>query len=100
MILATLLLILPIAAVLSALSRKRRTMEAVNLAGFALTFLLALAPGAEVLRSGSVSLADSFLYADSLSALASVLTASVALLCSVYAVGCLRDDERSCALGD
>src|SRR5260370_34953591 len=75
-------------------------MEGVNLAGFAVIFLLALALCAEVLRSGSVSVWDGFLYADSLSALVILLTASVALLCSVYAVGYLRDDERSGALGD
>ena len=95
------LLLVPVAtAVLAALSRRRPLMEAVNLAGFALTFLLALALGAAVLGSGPVSLWDGFLYADSLSALVILLTAFVAVLCSVYAVGYLRDDQRSGALGD
>ena len=74
-------------------------MEAVNLAAFALTFLLAAGGGGRVLRCGAVSLWDGFLYADSLSALVILLTASVALVCSVYAVGYLREDERSGALG-
>ena len=95
------LLLVPVAtAVLAALSRRRPAMEAVNLAGFALTFLLALALGAAVLGSGPVSLWDGFLYADALSALVILLTAFVAVLCSVYAVGYLRDDEHSGALGD
>src|ERR1017187_5500255 len=100
MILIALLLVPVATAVLAALSRRRPAMEAVNLAGFALTFLLALALGAAVLGSGPVSLWDGFLYADALSALVILLTAFVAVLCSVYAVGYLRDDERSGALGD
>jgi hydrogenase-4 component F len=74
---------------------RRPVLEAVNVAAFALTFLLALAVASQVLRSGSVSLWDGFLYADSLSALVILLNASVALLCSVYAVGYLRQDERA-----
>ena len=75
-------------------------MEAINLAAFGLTFLLSLAVAAEVLRSGAISLWDGFLYADSLSALVILLTASVALVCAVYAVGYLREDERSGALDE
>lgn len=100
MILALLLTVPLAAAVWSALARKRAVMEAVNVGAFALTFLLAGALAWEVLQAGAVSLWDGFLYADSLSALAIVLTASVALLCSVYAVGYLREDERSGALED
>ena len=100
MILIGLLAIPLVAAALSAVSRRRTMMEAVNLACFALIFLIALALGSEVLASGPVSLMDGFLYADSLSALVILLNASVALLCSVYAVGYLRDDERSGAFGD
>ncbi|HEV2688309.1 MAG TPA: hydrogenase 4 subunit F [Bryobacteraceae bacterium] len=100
MILAILLFIPAAAAVFATFSRKRPVLEAINLAAFALTFLLSLVLGAEVLRSGSVSLWNGFLYADSLSALVILLTASVAVLCSVYAVGYLRDDERTGALGN
>ena len=98
MILA-LLLALPLSAcVVSAVTRRRTFLEAINLAAFALTFLLAIAVAARVLASGPISLWNGFLYADALSALVILLNASVALVCSVYAVGYLREDERSGAL--
>jgi hydrogenase-4 component F len=86
------LLALPFAAgVLSAMARRRSQMEAINVAGFAATFLLAIAIAAEVLRAGTVSLWDGFLYADALSALIILLNSAVALICSIYAVGYLRE---------
>jgi hydrogenase-4 component F len=95
------LLLFPLATgLLSFFGRRREVMETINLAGFAITFLAALALTAQVLRAGSVSLWDGFLYADHLSALVILLTASVALLCSAYAIGYLRDDQRSGALGE
>jgi hydrogenase-4 component F len=100
MLILILLLVPLAAAVASALARTRRAMEQTNLAAFALTFLLALALGGQVLRSGAVSLWSGFLYADALSALVCLLTASVALVCAAYAVGYLREDERSGALED
>ena len=100
MLLLILLLVPFIGGVCSALARKRRTMEAVNLTAFAFTFALSLVIAARVLSQGSVSLWNAFLYADHLSALVCLLTASVALVCSVYAVGYLREDERSGALAD
>ena len=100
MILAFLLGVPLAGGVLSALARKRGEMEAINLAAFGLTFLLSLAVAAGVLRSGAISLWDGFLYADSLSALVILLSASVALVCAVYAVGYLREDERSGALDE
>jgi hydrogenase-4 component F len=91
-----LLLLVPFAAgVLAALSRTRRAMETVNLAAFGLTFVLSLVVAGQALSAGSVSLWGGFLRADHLSALVCLLTASVALVCSVYAVGYLREDERS-----
>ncbi|MCL4402128.1 MAG: hydrogenase 4 subunit F [Acidobacteria bacterium] len=95
MILAALLLVPLFAGVLSAVVRTRAKMEAVNLAGFSATFVLALVLAAQVLHSGAISLWDGFFYADHLSALVALLTASVALLCSFYAVGYLRHDEKS-----
>ncbi|MGO9229246.1 MAG: proton-conducting transporter membrane subunit [Bryobacteraceae bacterium] len=95
MILLALLLVPLSAGVISALARTRRTMETANLAAFGVAFVLALALAGQVLRAGSVSLLGGFLYADPLSALVSLLTASVALVCSVYAVGYLREDQRS-----
>ncbi|MGA2435949.1 MAG: proton-conducting transporter membrane subunit, partial [Bryobacteraceae bacterium] len=100
MLLAALLLVPAATAVAAFFARRRAAMEAVNLAGFGGVFLLALALAARVLNFGPVSLANGFFYADALSALVILLTASVALVCSTYAVGYLRDDQRSGALGD
>jgi hydrogenase-4 component F len=95
MILLILLLVPAATGVLSFFGPRRAIMETINLAGFAATFVVALTLAAQVLRTGAVSLWDGFLYADHLSALVIVLTAFVALLCSAYAVGYLRDDEQS-----
>jgi hydrogenase-4 component F len=100
MILLALLLVPFSAGVASAVARSRRQMENFNLAAFGLTFVLAVATAARVLAAGPVALWEGFLYADGLSALVCVLTASVALVCSVYAVGYLREDERSGAFDD
>jgi len=90
------ILAIPLAAgATSFAARKRRAMEAINLAGFAALFLLAAALAAKILRAGSVQLWNGFLAADSLSALVVLLTAFVALACSVYAVGYFREDERN-----
>jgi hydrogenase-4 component F len=94
-----LLLAIPLAACAAcAVARRRAVLEAVNVAAFGLTFLLALAVASQVLRSGAISLFNGFLYADALSALVILLNASVALVCAVYAVGYLREDERTGAL--
>jgi hydrogenase-4 component F len=95
MILIALLLVPLAAALLSWLARERPSMEKINLAGFAATFVLALVLGGQVLTGGAVSVWNGFLYADQLSALVILLTASVALVCAVYAVGYLREDERN-----
>src|ERR1035441_1488985 len=94
-----LLLAIPLAACAAcAVARRRAVLEAINVAAFGLTFLLALAVASQVLRSGAISLWNGFLYADALSALVILLNASVALVCAVYAVGYLREDERTGAL--
>jgi hydrogenase-4 component F len=100
MILALLLSVPLAGCLLSALARKRSVMEGVNVTAFAVTFILAIKVASQVLRAGSVSLWDGFLYADSLSALVILLTACTALLCSTYAVGYLRQDERTGAFDD
>ena len=69
-------------------------MEAVNLIAFAVVLCLAATLGVQVLQSGPVSLWDGFLYADALSALIVLLSAFMAVVCSVYAVGYFRQDER------
>jgi hydrogenase-4 component F len=97
-----LLLAVPLAAcavcAMPLVSRRRSVLEAVNVSAFALTFLLALAVASEVLQHGAISLWNGFLYADALSALVILLNASVALVCSVFAVGYLREDQRFGAL--
>jgi hydrogenase-4 component F len=95
------LLLIPVAiAAASFFVRRRAAMEAVNLAGIGVVFLAAVALAAQVLARGTVSLANGFFYADALSALVILLTASVALVCSTYSIGYLRDDQQSGALGD
>lgn len=95
MILAALLLIPMATGPIAFFLRRRAHMETANLAAFAATFVLAVALAVRVLRGGPVSLWDGFFYADHLSALVVLLTASVALVCCAYGVGYLRDDERS-----
>ncbi len=90
------LLIVPLAASpLAFFLRRRHLMEAVNLAAFAVLLCLAAALGVRLLRSGPVSVWDGFFYADALSALVVLLSAFVALVCSIYAVGYFRHDESS-----
>ena len=90
------LLIVPLAASpLAFFLRRRSIMEAVNLGAFAILLCLAAALGVQVLRSGPVSLWEGFFYADALSALMVFLSAFVALVCSIYAVGYFRHDERT-----
>ncbi|HVC46267.1 MAG TPA: proton-conducting transporter membrane subunit [Terracidiphilus sp.] len=95
------LLLVPLATAAAAFfARRRAAMEAVNLAGFVAIFLVAGALAVRVLANGTVSLGNGFFYADALSALVILLTASVALVCSTYSIGYLRDDQQSGALGD
>ena len=100
MILVVLLAVPLTACLLAAVAWRRAQMEAVNVAAFGLTFVLALVVARQVLRDGTVSLWNGFLYADSLSALVILLSASVALLCAVYSVGYMREDERIGALDE
>src|SRR5258708_29745121 len=95
MILVWLLIIPLIAGPLAFFLRRRPTMEVVHLAVFSIERGLAVALAVQVLRSGSVSLWDGFLYADALRALVVLLSAFVALVCSIYAVGYFRHEERS-----
>jgi hydrogenase-4 component F len=90
------LLIVPLAAgPLAFFLRKRSLMEEVNIAAFALVLGLATALGFQVLHHGPVSLWDGFFYADALSSLVLLLSAFVSLVCSIYAVGYFRHDEKS-----
>jgi hydrogenase-4 component F len=95
------LLLIPVAtAAASFFARRREEMEAANLVGFGMVFLVAIALAAQVLARGTVSLANGFFYADALSALVILLTALVALVCATYSIGYLRDDQQSGELGD
>src|SRR5712691_1796184 len=94
MILFWLLLIPFVAGPLAFFLRRRPLMEAVNLATFSVVACLAAALSAQVLQGGPVSFWDGFLYADALSTLIVLLTAFVALVCSIYAVGYFRHDEK------
>jgi hydrogenase-4 component F len=94
MILLWLLIVPLIAGPLAFVLRRRPKMEVVNLAAFGIEACLAFVLAAKVLRSGPVSLWNGFLYADALSALMVLLSAFVALVCSIYAVGYFRQDER------
>ena len=94
--LLTSLLLVPLATgLLCWLLPARAAWERLNLLANATLATLAFALGGEVLQRGPVQTLGGFLYADSLSALGVCLTAFVALVCSIYAVGYFRQDERS-----
>jgi hydrogenase-4 component F len=88
------ILAVPLAAgAMSYAANKRPAMEKINLGAFGLVLTLAGILVVQVLRDGRVSAWDGFLEADSLSALVVLLTAVVALACSVYAIGYFRDER-------
>ncbi len=90
------ILIVPlVASPLAFILRRRAVMEMVNIAAFAILLTLAAALGVQVIRGGPVSMWNGFLYADALSALVVLLTSFVAFVCSIYAVGYFREDERN-----
>ncbi len=95
MILLWLLIVPLVASPLAFFLRTRAVMERVNLAAFGVQMCLAVALAVQVLRTGSVSLWNGFFYADALSALVVLLTSFVSLVCSIYAVGYFREDEKS-----
>ena len=95
MILVWLLIIPLIAGPLAFFLRRRPKMELVNVAALGIELGLAVALATQVLRSGPASLWDGFFYADALSALVALLSAFAALVCSIYAVGYFRNEERS-----
>ena len=98
MILFWLLLVPAVAGPLAFFSRRRGAMEAINLAAFAVVLGLAVALAVPALWHGPVSVWDQILYADALSALIVLLTAFVALTCTIYAVHYFRHDEGECRL--
>lgn len=95
MILLWLLIVPLIAGPVAFFARRRPRLEAVNLAAFAAEFSLAVVLAFQVLRNGPVSIFQGVFYADALSALVVLLSAFVALACSIYGVGYFRHDETS-----
>ncbi len=95
MLLPLLLLVPLLAGLLCWLVRSRRALETLNLLAFAAVAALAARLAGEVLANGPVKEFGGFLYADALSTLVIALTAFVALVVSIYAVGYFRHDERS-----
>jgi hydrogenase-4 component F len=91
--LLSLLLIVPLLAGLLCLVVDSRVWwERLNLAAFVLVAGLATLLGRDVIQNGKVSALGGFLLADALSALVVGLTAFVALVCAIYAVGYFRRD--------
>ena len=95
MLLLAILLVPIIVGLICAGVKSRRVLEGLNLFASALLVPLALALVAQVVRDGPVTAFGDALYADALSALVVALTAFIALVTSVYAVGYLRHDERT-----
>ena len=88
-----LLLLAPLLeAAVCGLLYSRRWMERVSVISAAINLALAVMLVRTVARFQSVSAFDGFLYADALSALVVVLTAFVAFVCAIYAVGYFRTD--------
>ncbi|HWW01258.1 MAG TPA: hydrogenase 4 subunit F [Candidatus Acidoferrum sp.] len=91
--LLSLLLIIPLlAGLLCLVVGSRVWWERLNLAAFVLVAGLATLLGRDVIQNGKVSALGGFLLADALSALVVGLTAFVALVCTIYAVGYFRRD--------
>jgi hydrogenase-4 component F len=95
MILFWLLIVPLMASPLAFFLRRRPVMEVVNVAAFGVLLCLSAGLSFRVLRGGPISLWQGFLYADALSSLLVLLSAFVALACSIYAVGYFRHDLRS-----
>src|SRR2546427_2581087 len=94
--LLTLLVLVPLLTGLACWPlRERAVLERLNLLAFAIVAALAVWLGAEVLARGTVEAFGGFLRADALSALVVGLTAFVALVCGIYAVGYLREEQRA-----
>ncbi|PWU19101.1 MAG: hydrogenase [Verrucomicrobia bacterium] len=90
------LIILPVLAGLCCLgTASRRSWERLNVGVFSLNAVVALCLGLNVANlgeGGKMAALGGFLQVDALSALVLVLTAFVALVCSIYAVGYFRRD--------
>lgn len=88
------LLIPLVGAIVTALMTSPRRMEVVYLLSAVQSFVAAVWLASDVMRHGTVSWGDGFLYVDPLGALVVLLTAFVYLITAPYAVGYFRHDER------
>ncbi len=96
-----LLLLVPLAAGLICLTtRSRLWWERLNVGAFAIVAWLAALLCLDVARHDRVSALNGFLQADGLSALVVGLTAFVGLVCSIYAVGYFRRDQKDGRITD
>ena len=90
-----LLVLVPLLAGLLCLATNSRLWwERINLLAFAAVAGLAILLGMDVSRNDQTVALGGFLRADSLSAIVVGLTAFVALVCAIYAVGYFRRDQK------
>ncbi|HTL59309.1 MAG TPA: hydrogenase 4 subunit F [Candidatus Limnocylindrales bacterium] len=92
MILILLVLIPFLTGLLCLLINSRLWWERANLLAFGIVAVLSILVGMDVSKEGKVVALGGFLRADSLSTLVLGLTAFVALVCGIYAVGYFRRD--------
>jgi len=90
------LLILPLLTGLICLAiRSQRALENLNLLALAGVAVLAACVAFDVTQNGPIQSLNGFLYADALSVLVIGLTAFVALVCGIYAIGYFRHEKNS-----
>ena len=92
MLLILLLTIPLLAGVLCLVVQSPRWWERLNLAAFVVVAILSGVLGFELLEQQKVTALEGFLQADPLSGLLIGLTAFVALVCGIYAIGYFRRD--------
>ncbi len=92
--LLTIILLPVIAGVLCHFAQSRLWWERLNLAAFGAVAGLAVLIAEQVARQGEMIALGGFLRADGLSALVLALTAFVALICAIYAIGYFQHDLR------
>ena len=95
MLLMLLLAVPLLAGVVCLFLRSARALEALNVTAFAIVAAVALLLVRATSHGQTVTALDGFFYADSLSTLVIALTAFVALVCSLYAVGFFRHEMRA-----
>jgi hydrogenase-4 component F len=94
MTLILLVLIPLLAGLLCVVTNSRLWWERINLLAFGLVAALATSLALDISHNGHTVALGGFLRADSLSAIVISLTAFVALVCAIYAVGYFRRDQK------